>query len=400
MSPIFSAPALKSLSAVFQSDGGLWMPVNASTTAQNVDFIFWLIMWISVFFFALIVVLMGVFVFQYRRRKGVAPQESPHHHSALELTWTIIPSIIVLIIFYLGFKSYMDMTIAPGNSMEIQVTGQKWQWFFTYPNGYVDENLHVPVNTPVELIMASEDVIHSFFVPAFRVKKDVVPGRYTKLWFEATKTGEYDILCAEYCGTGHSDMYAKVFVHEPGGYETWLADASSFVDRMTPVEAGEKLYNTKGCAQCHTIDGTALIGPTFKELFGETVAFKDGSKADADENYLRESILDPMKNIVAGYDPVMPTYQGKVNDKEIAAIIEFIKSLSEKHRDKVLQAWPDAESGGDDVADEESGDEAAPDPSSGDEHADDENGDSENGGGDAGAGEPINEIGDGGDEHS
>lgn len=386
MGVMFCAKAISGAAAVFQGDGGLWMPVNASTTAHNVDFIFWLIMWISVFFFALIVALMGVFVVQYRRRKGKAPEDSPHHHQMLEMVWTVIPSIIVILIFYLGFKSYLDMTVAPGNAMEIQVTGQKWQWFFTYPNGYVDENLHVPINTPVELIMSSEDVIHSFFVPAFRVKKDVVPGRYTKLWFEATKSGEFDVLCAEYCGTGHSDMYAKVFVHEPGGYETWLADASSFVDRMTPVEAGEKLYNTKGCAQCHTTDGTALIGPTFKELFGETVAFKDGSNTEADENYLRESILDPMKNIVAGFDPVMPTYQGKVNDKEIAAIIEFIKSLSEKHRDKVLEAWPDTATGEDDSTSKEAGGASA----------EGEPGDSENGG----AGTSMGESGEDGDEHS
>jgi len=304
-----------------------WMPSRSSTTAAAVDSVWSLILWISTFFFVLITVLMVVFVFRYRGGRGQGAKGSKDHNTALEVTWTVIPILLVIVIFWVGFEVYMDMAVPPEDAYEVQVTGQKWKWLFTYPNGYVDENLHVPVDTDIQLLMTSEDVIHSFFVPAFRVKKDVVPGRYTKLWFNPTDPGEYQIFCTEYCGTGHSDMLATVVVHEPGGFETWLAEASDLHGRFSPVEVGEIFYNRFGCGQCHSLDGAAGIGPTFQGLFGRTSPISDGTSVVADENYIRESILNPQAKVVSGFEPVMPTFQGRFKDQDITAIIEYIKRL-------------------------------------------------------------------------
>ncbi len=305
-----------------------WMPPQVSTFAANVDWLFMVILGISVFFFVLIVALMIVFVIRYRHREGHVAEASPTHNLPLEVVWTAIPVAVVMVIFYLGFTSYLDMATPPANAYEVRVEGQKWKWTFTYPNGYVDENLHVPVDRPIRLVMSSADVIHSLYVPAFRIKRDVVPGRYSKEWFQATTPGEYDVFCAEYCGTGHSDMLAHVIVHPPGEFEQWLEKASNFLDTMTPVEAGRKLYQVRGCQQCHSVDGTAKVGPSFKGIFGEPQALSNGSKVTVDENYIRESILEPQAKVVAGFEPVMPTYQGRLKDPEIDALIQYIKSLA------------------------------------------------------------------------
>jgi cytochrome c oxidase subunit 2 len=233
----------------------------------------------------------------------------------------------VIVIFVWAFRVFLNINTPPANAYEVQVTGQKWKWLFTYPNGHVDQDLHVPVNTPVRLVMTSEDVIHGFFIPAFRLKHDVLPGRYVKLWFRAVKTGEFQIYCTQYCGTGHSDMWAKVIVHEPGGFESWLQAASNFLKTMSPAQAGEMLYRTRGCAQCHTVTGEASTGPTWKGLFGRTVPLQGGGSVVADENYVRESILDPQAQVVAGFQPVMPTFKGRLSDQEISAIIAYIKTL-------------------------------------------------------------------------
>jgi cytochrome c oxidase subunit 2 len=309
-------------------DGSFWMPPQVSTVAPNVDWLFQFILGISVFFFLLIVVLMVVFIIRYRRREGVEAEASASHNTALELTWTIIPLILVVVIFFFGFKGFLDMATPPANAYEILVDGQKWNWTFTYPNGYADSNLHVPVDRPIRLVMTSADVIHSLYVPAFRIKADVVPGRYAKAWFEATEPGEYELFCAEYCGTSHSDMIAQVVVHPVGEFETWLEKASNFLETMSPVDAGRKLYQIRGCQQCHSVDGSAKTGPTLLGVYGQDRAFTDGTSIVADENYIRESILEPMSRVVAGYEPVMPTYQGRIKNEEITAIIEYLKSLS------------------------------------------------------------------------
>jgi cytochrome c oxidase subunit 2 len=183
------------------------------------------------------------------------------------------------------------------------------------------------VDTAVRLVLSSEDVIHSFFVPSFRVKMDAVPGRYTKSWFRATRPGEYDVFCAEYCGTSHSDMRTAVVVHPPGEFEKWLEGASNLLATLPPAEAGARLYTTRGCAQCHSVDGRSGTGPTLQGLFGHPVPLQGGGSVTADENYLRESLLAPESKVVAGYQPVMPTYKGRLKDGEITAIIEYLKTL-------------------------------------------------------------------------
>jgi cytochrome c oxidase subunit 2 len=307
--------------------GGFWFPAEASQNAPQVDSIFNFILWVSAAFFALIVALMIAFVVKYRRRAGVKPEASPSHNTKLELAWSIIPGILLLFMFYFGAKAYVDLRTPPDDALEIFVTGQKWSWSFTYPNGHVDPELHVPIDQPVRLVLTSDDVIHSFFVPAFRIKMDAVPGRYTKTWFVAKESGTFQAFCAEYCGTRHSDMLAHVIVHPPGGYERWLDEASNLLAKLSPVDAGKKIYESYGCKACHTIDGTAGIGPSWKGIYGREDTFTDGTHAVAEENYLRQSIVDPQAKIVAGFAPVMPTFKGKLKDSEITAVIAFIKSL-------------------------------------------------------------------------
>jgi cytochrome c oxidase subunit 2 len=307
--------------------GGFWLPEQASTVAPDVDRAFYFILGVSIFFTVLIVAVTILFLIRYRARPGHEVQKSPSHSTSLELTWSIIPAVLVVMMFFYGFSGYMKMYEPVSDPYEIIVTGQKWKWLFTYPNGYIDENLHIEKNRNVRLVLQSDDVIHSLFIPAFRVKRDTVPGRYNKLWFRATKAGEYAIYCAEYCGTSHSDMGAKVIVHEEGEFDAWLEEASDFLSRMPPAEAGELLYKQRGCAQCHSVDGASGIGPTFQGLWGRQENLLGGGTLVADEEYIRESILYPQAKVVAGYDPVMPTYKGRIKDEEILAIIEYIKTL-------------------------------------------------------------------------
>ena len=309
--------------------GSLFFPQRATAEAAIVDQVFYFIFLVAVVFFALIVGLMVFFVFKYRRREDVGPEPSPSHSTSLELVWSIIPTILVAVMFVWGFWGYMSMRQAPEDSYEIQGLAKKWAWNFIYPNGHVEADLHVPMDQPIRLVMRSDDVIHSLFVPAFRLKMDVVPGRYTMTWFHATEPGEYQLYCAEYCGTQHSTMLAKVVVHPPGEFEKWLEDAASFLDRMTPVEAGALVVERRGCLQCHSLDGSAKVGPTFRGVFGTGQAMTTGEVVTVDENYILESILEPMAKIRAGYRPVMPTYKGQLKDEEITAIIAYIKSLTE-----------------------------------------------------------------------
>ncbi|MEX2214733.1 MAG: cytochrome c oxidase subunit II [Phycisphaeraceae bacterium] len=315
---------------VAQSEPSLWMPSASSTVAGEVDSLFYFILWICVVMFLLILALMILFIAKYRQRPGYTPVRSPSHSTALELTWTVIPTIVVMVIFYAGFKGYLNMATPPPNAYEIQVYATKWSWEFTYPTGYPSTNeLRVPLNRPVRLVMQSGDVIHSLYIPAFRVKKDCVPGRFNHMWFQATELGEFDLYCAEYCGQNHSTMLAKVIVQEPTVFSKWLEDAGDVLKGKTPVEAGKYLYNARKCSDCHSLDGRKLAGPSFKGLFGSSHPLRDGTSVTVDENYIRDSILYPAKQVVAGYDNVMPSFQGRLKDDEIAAIIAFIKSLNE-----------------------------------------------------------------------
>ena len=333
------------------TSGGFWMPQRASTVAPEVDGLFNFIMWVTIFFFFLILALTVVFVIKYRYREGAAPPEKTAAHStALELTWTVIPTIIVLMIFYFGFRGYLHMEVAPPDAYEINVNGKTWNWEFTYPNQHVDSELHIPVKTPIRVVLSSQDVIHSLFIPQFRVKKDAVPGRYNRFWFEATETTPlgpdgkpdpnqaFDIYCAEYCGQSHSDMRAKVIVHTPEDYRRWLEDASNWQKSMTPLEAGKMFVNTRGCLTCHSVDGSRSTGPTWKDLFGRDEPMSDGTTVHVDENYIRESLYEPAAKVVAGYTVQMQSYKGSLKEEDVGAIIAYMKSISSHYKGDQLPA--------------------------------------------------------------
>ena len=308
------------------SEATYWFPPQASTTAAEIDWIYYFIYWISVFFTVLILAAGVWFMIKFRSKK-TAPAAPAGHNTALEVTWTVVPAILCVFIFYFGLTGYMDTHTAPDDSYTVNVTGVKWAWSFTYPDGTVSDTLHVPAHRPVRLVMTAEDDIHSLFIPAFRTKQDVVPGRYSEEWFEATEVGEFPIFCTEYCGTKHSEMLSKVVVHPEEDFTKWLAQAGNIHERMSPVEAGELLVKQRGCLQCHSLDGSVGTGPTFKGVWGRNEKLADGSAVTVDENYVRTSILQPQAQIVANYGPVMPTFQGKLKDRDITAIIEYLKTL-------------------------------------------------------------------------
>lgn len=320
-----------------------WMPLDASDVAGEVDWLFSFLTWLSTICAVGIFVAMIYFVVKYRaksRKDNVKPPRTSEHNTTLEITWSVIPLVVVIAIFVWGFQGYMHLRTPPKDAIEIHVTAQKWKWVFEYPNGMTDDALHVPVNKPVRILISSVDVLHSLYIPVFRTKMDAVPGRYTDLWFKATKTGDFPIECAEYCGApsqgsgvpgsyGHSAMLAHVIVHPEGGYEDWLDEQQQKLQSMPPAELGALLYAKQGCSACHTTNGTPLVGPTWKGLFGKNEAMTAGPAVTVDENYIRESIVDPQAKIVAGFPTPspMPTYQGKLSDRELNGLVEYIKSL-------------------------------------------------------------------------
>ncbi len=307
--------------------GTFWLPPAHSTVAAETDALFYFIYWISVLLFVGVVAATLFFFIRYRRRKSPDYTINPHNNT-LEITWTVIPTILVFVVFIWGFRGYINLSIAPKDALEIKVTAQKWFWSFDYPAGATTVNeLVVPVGKPVKLLASSQDVIHCFYVPEFRVKRDVLPNRYTILWFEATAVGDYQIFCAEYCGTKHSEMLAKVRVVTDVEYNAWLDANANIGAGLAPEEFGAKLYTGKACVTCHSVDGKPGTGPTFLGVFGHEVQLADGSKIVVDENYVRESILQPQAKVVAGYQPVMPTFQGILKDREIDALIAYIKTL-------------------------------------------------------------------------
>jgi cytochrome c oxidase subunit II len=310
------------------STGTLWLPPANSTIAGEVDPLFYFILYASIVMFAIVVAGMVYFSWRYRRRGADGLNRATTHNTPLEIAWTVIPTILVMIVFVWGFKTFIKMHVAPKDALEVKVTAQKWFWTFDYPTGANSVNeLVVPSGKPVKLLMSSRDVIHSFFVPNFRIKQDVLPNRYTIIWFEATEQGSYDIFCTEFCGKGHSEMLGKVKVVSDREYTAWLDAGSKLGTGLAPEEYGAQLYKAKACITCHTVDGTKLVGPSFKGKFGMMEKFADGSTALIDENYIRESILQPKAKVVAGFDPVMPTYQGVLKDQQIDALVAYIKSL-------------------------------------------------------------------------
>lgn len=317
------------LSKMLATGGSFWLPEQATEMSRHVDASWAFVYWVSVAFFVLITFLLFYLTLRYKGKPGDTPEKSSDHNTPLEVFWSVVPTLIVVALFWSGFRTYLDLSTPPENVYEIKVHGVKWNWTFEYPNGYVDNQLHVPAERAVRLVMTSSDVIHSLYVPAFRIKRDVIPGRYYYMWFTATVPGEYDIFCAEYCGRDHSAMKTKLIVHNAPEFEAWLEEASDFLSRLPPAEAGELLYNQRGCKQCHSVDGSAGIAPTFKGLWGTQETLATGETVAVDENYVRESIYQPMAKLTAGFDPVMPTFQGRLKEEEIGAIIEYLKTLAD-----------------------------------------------------------------------
>lgn len=305
-----------------------WFPEQASTFASEVDWFFHAILWICIVFFVLIVAGMVYFVWKFRQRPGYQGSPEALHNNALEITWTVIPTLIAVWIFVRGVYGYLDMMSPPTETYDIEVEASQWNWSFKYPNGALSNDLHVPINKPVKLIMRSKDVIHSLYIPAFRCKTDIVPGRLNIMWFQAIKEGSFDLYCTEYCGTKHSVMQAMTVVESQEKFDAWLAEASKPPE--DPIEWGKWLYERQGCKGCHSIDGTLVVGPSFKGSFGTSMDMTDGQKVTMDEQYIRNSILNPQSqarvNFAAKINQ-MNSYAGKLKEEEISALTAFIKSL-------------------------------------------------------------------------
>ena len=317
------------------------LPQQASSFAVEVDAIYF-VLWALTIFFSLGVMAAIIFLaYRYRRGSGADRSRPVHSDLRIEILWSVVPLLMGLGIFAWSASLYARQRIPPDDAMEVYVIGKRWMWQVQHANG-VRENaeLHVPVGRNVVLTMISQDVIHSFFVPAFRIKRDVIPGRYNVVWFTPTKPGKYHLFCAEYCGTQHSRMVGTVYVLEPAEYEKWLASGGEMrvgqtasstgttagVATASLVEAGEKLYTQLRCNACHGVkDGTR--GPSHYGLYGKKVKMKDGTTVVADEDYIRESILRPLAKVVDGYEPIMPSYEGLLNEERVLQLVAYIKSL-------------------------------------------------------------------------
>lgn len=299
-------------------------PERASLMASRVDALYFFLVTVSLFFTVLIAGLIVYYAARYRRRRPDAVGVRVHGGMLLEVTWTVIPIVIVTVLFVWSSNIFFAMANPPADTLNIYVVGKQWMWKFQHLDGLREINeLHVPAGRNVKLIMTSEDVIHDVFVPEFRMKADVLPGRYSTEWFNATKPGRYHLFCAEYCGTRHSGMIGEVIVMEPQEYEAWL---SAGAPAGSLASAGEKLFSDLACVTCHR-PGAQGRGPLLDGLYGKTVRLQGGGTAIADEAYIRESILNPTAKITAGYQPIMPTFQGLVSEEGMLQLIEYIKSL-------------------------------------------------------------------------
>jgi cytochrome c oxidase subunit 2 len=303
-----------------------FFPEQASTIAGQIDGLYFLLVGLSFLFAIPVAILIIFFTIRYKREKSVNRSNPVHASLRLELLWSVIPFLLSLGVFGWGAWVYFGWGNAPADTLDIYIIGKQWMWQAQHPSGKREiNNLHIPVNQPVKLIMTSQDVIHSYYIPDFRIKQDVLPGRYTTLWFEANKTGDYHLFCAEYCGTDHSRMTGTITVMNQLDYQRWLSGDTA---NQPLAEAGQQLFTQHGCNSCHSGEPDAR-GPTLAGLFGEEVRLQNGQTVVADEPYLRESILQPQAKIVAGYPPIMPTFQDILGEEEIIQLIAYIKSLEE-----------------------------------------------------------------------
>ncbi len=302
-------------------------PPNASSVATEMDLLYLFIVAVCAFFAIVVTALVVVFTIKFRRRHPDDVGRDIHGSLALELTWTIIPFILSMIMFAWGASLFYRLSRPPADSMDIFVVGKQWMWKVQHPEGVREINeLHVPAGRNIRITLGSEDVLHDYSIPAFRVKMDAVPGKWTTMWFRATVPGTYHIFCAEYCGTRHSGMIGQVIVMAPEDYETWLAGGRS---SGSAVENGERLFTDLACITCHKTDATGR-GPSLVGIFGARVPLADGRDVTADDNYLRESIMDSQAKIVKGYQPIMPAFQGRVSEEQLMQLVAFIKTLK-KH---------------------------------------------------------------------
>ena len=304
-------------------------PQQASAQAGQLDALYIFMVAVTAFFSLLIAGCIVAFVIKYRRRSRDEVGDAIHGSLALELMWTVIPLFIVMGMFGWGAKLFFDLYRAPADAMEIYVVGKQWMWKVQHMDGQREINeLHVPVGRAVKLVMGSEDVIHSYYIPAFRVKADVIPGRYNTLWFTAIKPGTYHLFCAEYCGTKHSGMVGSIIAMEPTDFQAWLGGGAA---DDSPVAAGAKLFSDLACNTCHLPPGQGQgRGPVLENLYGHQVELQNGAKVLADEAYIRESIVNPQAKIVAGFQPLMPTFQGLVTEEQLLQLIAYVRSLSKQ----------------------------------------------------------------------
>lgn len=302
-------------------------PEQASTLAAQVDYLYFFLIAVSLFFSVLIFFLIYIFSVRYRRKSEHEVPEQIPGLLKLEILWSVIPFLLCMVVFVWGATLYFDTYSPPKDALEYYVVGKQWMWHIQHPTGQREINeLHIPTGQPIKLTMATEDVIHSFYIPAFRIKRDVVPGRYTSMWFEATKPGEYHLFCAEYCGTKHSQMRGRVVVMEPADYQNWLSGGVA----NEPLEViGEKKFRQLACHTCH-VDKPDARGPSLVGVFGEPVRLQNGQTVTVDETYIRESILNPNAKIAAGYRPVMPTFKGQIDEVGLLQITAYIKSLAKE----------------------------------------------------------------------
>ena len=302
-------------------------PPNASSVATEMDLLYLFIVAVCGFFTILVTAMVVYFAIKFKRRHPDDVGEDIHGSLALELTWTIIPFILSLVMFVWGASLFYRLAKPPADAMDIFVVGKQWMWKVQHPEGVREINeLHVPAGRNVRITLGSEDVLHDYSIPAFRVKMDAVPGKWTTMWFKATVPGVYHIFCAEYCGTKHSGMIGQVTVMTPQDYEIWLAGGRS---SGSAVENGERLFTELACITCHKTDSSGR-GPTLIGIFGSKVPLADGREVTADENYLRESIMDSQAKVVKGYQPIMPAFQGRVSEEHLLQLVAYIKTLKKK----------------------------------------------------------------------
>src|ERR1700735_901320 len=304
-------------------------PDAASSIAEGVDHLYFALTFITLFFTFVIFSTILFFMVKYRRRAENERPADTEDNLGLELTWTIIPTLICAGLFLWASSLYFENSRPPSASTEIFVIGKQWMWHIQHPEGVREINeLHVPVGVPVKLTMTSEAVIHDFYIPAFRVKKDVVPGRYSSLWFQATKVGTYHLFCAQYCGVDHAEMLGWVYVMSPADYETWL---SSGTPSQTMVQIGEKTFNKLGCASCHLSEGTGR-GPSLVGIYGKEETLKNGDKRLVDEAFIRQAIVNPNSVVLTKYPAIMPTFQGQLNEEQVLQLVAYVKSLASEER--------------------------------------------------------------------